>query len=415
MRVIVTSFWKIFKATLVGKVLRKVASQRAVNLFEHLPIAILANIIYGFPSRKLKVIGVTGTDGKTTTVNMIYHVLKESGKKVSMVSTINAAIGKKSFDTGFHVTSPHSFTIQEFIKRAVESGSEYIVLEVTSHSLDQFRFLGIKFDIAVLTNVTHEHLDYHKTFDNYFKTKLKLVKSARVAIVNRSIKGIKDLSGKVITFGLKQGEVNQIDLNLKLKLPGEYNIENGLAAAAVCLELGVSLKVIKKALSNFNNLSGRMESVENKKNLEIVIDFAHTPNGLENALLTLKSKTNGGRLISLIGAEGYRDIKKRPMLGAIAQKISDVVIVTAVDPRGQIKEINKQIKKGSMKAGAKSGQNFYIIEDRAKAIKFAINQLSKKGDTIGIFGKGHEKSMNINGREEVPWSDLAAVQKILNG
>ena len=367
-------------------------------------------------------IGVTGTDGKTTTVNMIYQILKSVGKKVSMISTINAVIGGKNMDTGFHVTSPDSFLVQKLIKQAREKGTEVLVFEVTSHALDQFRFWGIKWDIGVITNITHEHLDYHRTWTNYFNTKSKLIKNVRVAVLNRDENHFSRLISvphpmcKAISFGLsKRAAFNPQNFPFKLKIPGEFNVLNGLAAAAVASSLGIDKKIIKQTLGSFQSLPGRMEDVVNKKGLRIVIDFAHTPNGLEQALKTLRSHMSSGKLVSLIGCEGSRDVKKRPMMGEIAQKLSDVVIVTAVDSRGQIKEINKQIKKGSLKAGAKSGQNFYIIEDRQKAIKFAINQLSQNGDTIGIFGKGHEKSMNLDGKMEIPWSDREAIEKALHG
>ena len=175
---------------------RKILSQKVVNNFYHLPLAILANFTYGFPSRKLKVIGVTGTDGKTTTTNMIYQILKSAGKKVSMVSTINAVIGGKSYDTGFHVTSPDPFMIQKLAKQSVDSGDEYMILEVTSHALDQYRFWGIKFEIGVITNITHEHLDYHRTYEEYVKGKARLPQFA-------TIKSRKNNFYKMKTF--KQG------------------------------------------------------------------------------------------------------------------------------------------------------------------------------------------------------------------
>jgi len=380
---------------------RRLLPQWVINNFYHLPKAILANLIYRFPTRRLTIIGVTGTDGKTTTVNMIYQILKNAGKKVSMVSTINAP--------GFHVTSPDPFTIQKFAKDALEMQDEYLVLEVTSHALDQYRFWGIKFDVGVITNITHEHLDYHKTFENYFNTKLKLIKNVKSAIVNQN------LNIKGITFGLEKGDFNQKEMKLKLKIPGDYNIENALSALAVAFVLNIDRGIARSTVESFSGLTGRMEEVKNSKGLRIFIDFAHTPNGLEQALKTLRLHLRGARLLALIGAEGFRDERKRAMMGAIAQKLSDIVIVTAVDPRGQIKEINRQIASGAKKEGAKEGKNLFVIDDRQDAIAFAIRELSKKGDTIGIFGKGHETSMNLDGLSEIPWSDKEAVKKILNG
>lgn len=398
---------------MVKQVIKNFLSQSFINNFYHLPEAVLANIIYGFPTRGMKVIGVTGTDGKTTTVNMIYEILKAAGKKVSMVSTINAVVAGKSYDTGFHVTSPGRFAVQNFAKQAKENGDEYLVLEVTSHALDQYRFWGIKFDVGVITNITHEHLDYHKTFENYFNTKLKLVKDVASVVLNESIKGVESIKGKIITFGFNKGDLSQKNVKLKLKIPGNYNVENALASLAVAFVLEIDKKTAQKALENFSGLRGRMEEVENKKEIKIIIDFAHTPNGIENALKTLREQ-NKGRLFSLIGCEGYRDMEKRPMIGEIAQKLSSVVVITAVDPRGQLEKINKQIIEGCKKAKGEIGKNLFIIDNREKAIEFAISN-AKKGDTVAIFGKGHETSLNLDGKQEIPWSDKDAVMEILDG
>lgn len=391
-------------------IIRSVLSQGVINKFHHLPNAVLANLKYSYPTRKLKVIGITGTDGKTTTTNMVYKILKDAGKKVSMVSTINAVIGGKIYDTGFHVTSPSPQMVQKFAKIAVEHGDEYLVLEATSHALDQYRFLGIKFDIAVLTNITHEHLDYHKSFENYTKAKLKLINNSKIAIVNENIKGI---SKKTITFGLHSGDFNQDKYNLKLKMPGDYNTENALAAFTVAKVLGIDEKVIRQSLQSFDKLKGRMEEVENKKGIKIIIDFAHTPNALENALQTLRKETKG-HLIAIFGSAGKRDADKRPLMGEIGMNLADLVIITAEDPRGQLEIINEQITKGALKSGAILDKNYFIIPDRQSAINFAIQTLAKKGDIVGIFGKGHETSMNIDGKSEIPWSDTKAVRKALS-
>src|SRR3989344_6120183 len=342
------------------RTLRKFIPQRLVNTFKHRPNAALANLRYYFPSRKLIVIGVTGTDGKTTTVNMIYQILKSAGKRVSMVSTINAVVGGKVYDTGFHVTSPSSNMIQRFLRQSVKNKDEIMVLEVTSHALDQHRFTGIKFDIGVVTNITHEHLDYHKTFENYSRSKAKLIKRAKVAVLNRDDVSFDKLSklasGKVVSFGsTKLSNFNPLKFPLKLKMPGVFNILNGLAASAVCVELGVDSKLIKKTLENLEPLPGRMEPVENSLGIKIIIDFAHTPNGLINALKALRTQPSPVRLIAVIGAEGFRDIGKRVMMGESAMELADTVVVTAVDPRGQLNEINQMIREGAMQAGAKEG------------------------------------------------------------
>lgn len=386
---------------MLKRFLKTLLSQQFINNFYHLPKAILANIWYGFPSQKLIVIGVTGTDGKTTTVNMIYQILKTAGKKVSMVSSVNAP--------GFHVSSPDPLTVQRFAKEALKHGDEYLVLEVTSHALDQYRFWGIKFEVAIITNITHDHLDYHKTFENYFQTKLRLIKSARFAIVNQGILGIQ---GKIITFGLDKGDFNQKDIKLKLKVLGDYNVENALASLAVAFVLKIDRKIAQKALEDFAAVTGRMEDVKNSKGIRIIIDFASTPHALEQALNTLKSQTKG-RLISVFGSAAQRDVLKRPMMGEISGKLSDVTIITDEDPRFENgHKIIAEIAQGALRVGVKEGINLFKVSDRAEAIKLAIS-LAKKGDTVGVFGKGHEQSINYQG-VEIPYSDREAVCKALS-
>lgn len=413
------------------KLIKSILSQGTINNFYHLPKTVLANVFYGFPAEELKVIGVTGTDGKTTTVNMIYQVLKEAGKKVSMISTINAVIGGKVFDTGFHVTSPDPFMVQKFAGIAKKHGDEYLVLEVTSHALDQYRFWGIKFDVGVITNITHEHLDYHKTFKNYLNTKLKLIRDVKYAIINDNLKTDvlrparpvggswdKCLSRKLITFGLREGDFTQRKIGLKLKIPGDYNIENALAALGVVFVLGIDRNIALKTLEDFKGIAGRMEEIKNNKGIKIFIDFAHTPNALEQALRSLcsrDSQTRSGRLIAVFGSAGKRDVDKRGLMGEVAGNIADFLVVTAEDSRGEWELINRQIVEGAEKTGKTLERNIFVVEDRGEAISFAINQIAKKGDTIGIFGKGHETSMNLDGKKEIPWSDLEAVKVILSG
>jgi UDP-N-acetylmuramoyl-L-alanyl-D-glutamate--2,6-diaminopimelate ligase len=404
--------------------LRKYIPNITVNIGKHLPMAVLANIKYGFPGRKINVIGVTGTDGKTTTVNMIYNILKSAGKRVSMVSTINANVAGRQYDTGFHVTSPKSSMIQKFLADSVKKGDEFFILEVTSHALDQFRTWGIPIEIGVITNITHEHLDYHKTFENYLSAKSKLISKSKLAVLNRddeNFNRLQKVSTRVVSFGLhNNSDLNPKNFPLKLKIPGEYNVLNALAAAAVARAVGIEDRLIKKSLESFNSLSGRMEEVPNKLGLKVVVDFAHTPNSLENALKTLRTETERssrasrtkGRLISVFGCASQRDIQKRPIMGQISAKLADITILTDEDPRHEPSlEIINQIASGAKAIGAKINESLYIQPDRQKAIDLAIS-LAKKGDAIGVFGKGHERSMNYKGKE-LPWSDFAAVQKAL--
>lgn len=396
--------------------IRKFIPRHVINYSKHLPEAIIANMQFSFPGRKLRVIGVTGTDGKTTTVNMIYKILNDAGFRVSMISTINAVIRGKSYDTGFHVTSPKSSDIQKYLKKALDNGDEYIVLEVTSHALEQFRVWGVKFDIGVITNITHEHLDYHKTFKNYRKAKAKLIRGVKYAVLNRDDQNFSVLSkqtyGKVISFGLDKGaDYNPGNFVLKLKIPGDYNMQNALASAAVAECLGIDKSVIKQSLEGFTSLSGRMEEVGNSRGIKIIIDFAHTPNALEKVLKTLRQQTQG-KLIAVFGCASERDNSKRPLMGKVAADLADITVLTDEDPRFENSEkIISEIAEGANRGQFVDAKNLFKEPNRMQAIQMAV-QMAKKGDIVGIFGKGHEKSMNYQGKE-LPWSDQEAVKNAL--
>ena len=402
--------------------------QKIKNIY-HLIQAIFANLYYGFPSKKLIVIGVTGTDGKTTTAHMIYEILKSSGKKVSLISSVFAAIGNKSYDTGFHVTTPDPIALQGFIKKIADNGSKYLILEVTSHGLDQNRVFGVNFEIGILTNITHEHFDYHKTYDQYLKAKAKLFKNVKYSILNigdTSFSRVKELaSGKILTYGKsKKADINLNNFPIKLKLLGDYNIQNALAAAAACSILGISNQAILEILENFQGVIGRMEEVNLGQDFEVIVDFAHTPNALTQALKTLKtkvlfqakpvsiSKNPKSKVIAVFGAAGLRDRNKRSLMGEAAAKYADISILTSEDPRTEkVEDICNQISQGLIKNRKQENRDFYFIYNRTKAIQFAIN-LAQKGDIVATFGKSHEKSM-CYGKHEYPWDEFATVEKAL--
>ena len=389
--------------------------QKIKNVY-HLLRAYAACIYFGFPSKKLTVIGVTGTDGKTTTSHMIYEILKSAGKKVSLISSIHAQIGEKSYDTGFHVTTPDPVALQRFLKNVVDSNSEYLVLEVTSHGLDQNRIFGIDFNFAVLTNITHEHLDYHKSFENYILAKAKLFRGAKVSILNLddpSFSKIKKLTkSKIITYSInKKADFTQKNLPLRLKISGDYNLSNALCAAALASQLDISKKAVTKALNNFQGIKGRMEEVDMGQDYRVIVDFAHTPNGLKQALKSLRSRVegHGSRIIAVFGAAGERDRSKRPKMGNIAARYADICVLTAEDPRGEnVEDICRQIGQGLVKSGKKESKDFFKIYDRAKAIEFAV-KLAKPTDIVVCFGKSHEKSM-CYGKKEYPWDEFKVVE-----
>ena len=275
------------------KLIKRLISQERVNNFLHLPKTILANILYGFPTRRLIVIGVTGTDGKTTTTNMIYQILRGAGKKVSMVSSINAIMGGKEYDTGFHVSSPDPLTVQKFAKEAVSNKDQYLVLEVTSHALDQYRFWGINFEVGVITNITHDHLDYHKNFENYFGAKKKFFKilpKNAFALSNTDDEyGKKMLVGiqaKKYTYGFK----NEADFSEKLetKLIGDFNVYNVLAVYASLVLLGMNKEKIKEQLKNVLPPKGRFDYFKSPSGVTVIVDYAHTPDALQNVLKTVQ-------------------------------------------------------------------------------------------------------------------------------
>lgn len=382
------------------------------NLF-HLLTAVIANIIYMFPGRGLIVIGVTGTDGKTTTVNLIHHILISSGYKSSMLHSIGAFIEEDVYDTGFHVTTPgRSFFLLKLLKKAKKAGSKYFVLEVTSHALDQYRVWGIPFKIGVLTNISSEHLDYHKTFDNYLKAKEKLLKRAEIAVVNRDdgsytllseSKNLKSNSNW-ITYGFSDSsDINPKNFSFESKvLLGDFNKYNALAAVAVAKKLGIDDDKIKSALKSFKMPLGRVDFIYDE-DYAVIIDFAHTPNAFEHLLFALRKQTMG-RIIHVFGSAGERDHAKRPFMGEISSRYADILVLTAEDPRSETPEkIIEEIAAGIKKKDAK----VFKLPNRKNAIEAAV-EMAGKGDLVIITGKAHEKSMTY-GKRDLPWDEYKVV------
>lgn len=386
--------------------------RKAKNIF-HAGIATIANIAYGRPAKKITTIGVTGTDGKTTTTSLISHILKTADMSPAMITTVGAQIGETEYNTGLHTTTPSSFTLQKYIKRALTSGCRYLVLEVTSHALDQNRVNGIDFKIGVLTNISHEHLDYHKTYENYVNAKSKLFLRSDIAVFNKDDKSYERVlelckGKKIYTYSLRgTADFNLESIKIPLPPQFDFNHENFLAAVSVAKILGVDDEKIKLALATFKFPEGRQEIVYDGK-FRVVIDFAHTPNSFDKVLNGIKGSISG-RLIHVFGAAGERDRSKRPLMGSIAAKFDDIIILTSEDPRSEeIESINEQIK-----LGIKDFKGELVeMPDRQEAINYAV-RIAQKGDTIIITGKGHEKSMNL-GHGEVAWSDHEAVERVLN-
>jgi UDP-N-acetylmuramoyl-L-alanyl-D-glutamate--2,6-diaminopimelate ligase len=423
------------------KKLKKLFPQKYKNVY-HLVFAVFWVLFYRYPAGKLKVIGVTGTDGKTTTSTIIYHILKSLGKKVALISTVAAYVGDKELDVGLHVTSPNPRLLQKLLKEIIDEGYEYLVLEVTSHGLDQHRLFGIDFEIGVLTNISHEHLDYHKTYKNYVKAKSMLFNKSKLAILNKDDKSFREIK-KYIDSRVKVRTYHKSSLSVDLKrvvdkrFSENYNKANATAAISSVKGIGIKEKDIIGTIDSFPGVTGRLEEIKNKKGINIYIDFAHTPNSLENILRELKIRTKRS-LITVFGCAGERDYEKREKMGMISTKYADISVFSAEDPRSEdVNNIIDQMIKGAKKNNIKeisrahysctpepfgTGQavngndsNYYSsVPDRGEAITFAINKLAKKGDTVVICGKGHEKSMCYDG-VEYPWSDHEAVKFALKG
>lgn len=338
----------------------------------------LASEFYGNPAKKLKIIGVTGTKGKTTTVHIIHHILTKLGYKAGLVSSISVP--------GLHVTSPDVISLHKMLAEFVDKGDIYAVIEVSSHGIDQKRIAAVKFDVAVLTNIAPEHLDYHKNFSEYKRVKKAFINAAKYQVIAPETTGI-------------------------TILPGIYNNLNIEAAVMALEKFGIDRKDAIDAVKSFELPEGRLSEITNNLGYKIFIDFAHTPDSLEAVLTYLKSETKG-RLISVFGCAGERDRKKRYQMGKVSVKLSDLSVFTAEDPRSEnIDRILSKMAEGAKIAGGKENETYIRIPERGEAIAFAISK-AQKGDTVGIFGKGHEKSLAYDSFEH-SWSDTEAVKNLL--
>ena len=395
-------------------------------------MSIASSNFYGNPSNKFKLIGITGTKGKTTTSFMIKSILQKEGKKVGLIGTIGSFIGNKKIDENDR-TTPESLELQKLFSKMAEQGCEVVIMEVSSQSLKLNRVAGCKFDIAVFTNFSEDHIskNEHPNMEDYFKSKLKLIEMSKISYVNidniytAKIPEIyKDkeiytfatdnncnILGKDITitntyadFKMKLGQKNE---RVKVFIPGRFTVYNALGAISVCLRLGCSPEKIKEALLEVK-VPGRSEIVKNKKDLTIIIDYAHSPESLQNILATVKMYTKG-RVIVVFGCGGDRDSSKRAIMGEIAGNIADLSIITSDNPRTENqKDIINQIEEGIKKTKGK----YNIIVDRIKAIKYAI-KIARKDDLILLAGKGHE-TYQIIGKTKKHFDEREIINDIID-
>lgn len=403
-------------------------------------MADLAATFYGHPARQLRMIGVTGTNGKTTTTYLIKAILEKAGFGVGLIGTIQSLIGTRVIPV--KNTTPESLDLQYLLRQMVDAKLKYAVMEVSSHALSIGRVVGCEYDTAVFTNLTRDHLDFHRTFDNYAAAKALLFTGlgnnaqkpgAKTAVINMDDDYGTFMAGQtnvpVLTYGVERdgmiGAKNvqvtargtsftavtpQGEIELRLKITGMFNVYNVLAAIGAALAEGIPPETIKTALEEFNSVAGRFELVEAGQDFAVVVDYAHTPDGLENILQTAK-KFIQGKIIVVFGCGGDRDRTKRPIMGALAARYADFTVITSDNPRSEEPvSIMREIEKGLREEGIGPDQ-YVMIADRTEAIRAAINK-AQTDDIVLIAGKGHETYQILKERT-IPYDDREVARGIL--
>lgn len=431
---------------------KKISFNNPIRLFWHKLKGVTAAVRYGFPAKKMVCIGVTGTNGKTTTTHMIEHILRESGRRVGMVSTVEFRINGKITPNRSKKTTMSPFLTQKFLRDCLRNGVEYAVIECSSHALHQNRLWGIPFSIAALTNITHEHLDYHKTMEEYKNAKkilfnavsetchpavggadeIKNIPHKQMIVLNTADKFFDEFNKikcpNKITYGFARGDIQarhtvyskfsskfamqyvSESIGIELKIPGSFNIENAMAATGAALACEVKPDEIKKGLESFSGVGGRMEFIKSPKGFEVVVDFALTPDALEKLYKTLtESKTN--RIIGIIGSCGDRDKEKRPIMGKIVAGYSDITIVTDEEPYSEDPMvIMGAVLKGAMEI-KKIDEDLHLIKDRYSAIEFAVKN-ARSGDLVVVTGMGSFDTRTMN-NGPIKWDERDVVREII--
>jgi UDP-N-acetylmuramoyl-L-alanyl-D-glutamate--2,6-diaminopimelate ligase len=411
----------------------------AIEPYGHLGEAVLYNTLAGFPARGMQVIGVTGTNGKTTTCFMIHRMLTEAGYKVGMLTTVAYGIGDDIKPQMHHMTSVPVPELMQRLKAMRQAKVDYVVLETTSHALAQHRVWGVPYSVAVFTNLTHEHLAYHRTFERYrdakrllFKLTNRNKKGLRAGIINADDPNAEYFERDIlhpITYGVEKGNIRAHEVKLtaggvsyqtkigdeeftiQCRIPGSFNVSNSLAAVCVGYVLGLNREQIEQGISALEGVEGRMNRVDEGQAFEVIVDYAHTPDSFEKLFRDLRPVVTG-KIIVLFGSLGGGDKGKRPLQGALAGRYADEVILTEEDDRQEDpKAILNEIAAGAEKAGKVRDKDLYLIHSRPEAIAFAFS-LAKRGDTVLLLGKGHEKTIE-HADGEHPWNESAEARKAL--
>ena len=408
-------------------------------------LAQLSSAFYGDPSASIKLVGITGTDGKTTTTFMTAALLQGAGRQAGLISTVAVKIGEEFLwnETGY--TTPEAPEIQETLARMRDAGVEYVALETSSHSLALDRVGSCQYDVAVVTNITSDHLDFHGTWEEYFNAKAKLFQMLHndrkkpdplVNVLNADDSSFERLAGVVkghtITYGIRSpAEVTASNIEhrrggstftlktpagetwIDLNMPGEYNIYNFLAATSVALSQGITLDDIRATISRGIGVPGRMQRVDKGQPFDVIVDYAHAPNGLRQALSTLRLGAQG-KVIVVFGCAGERDSARRFGMGHAAGELADFAVLTMDDPRSEDpNDIIQEISLGLTEAGRTEGKDFIRIVDRREAIRHALS-MARPNDIVLLAGMGHERRMLI-GNERLPWNEVEIAGEILEG
>jgi UDP-N-acetylmuramoyl-L-alanyl-D-glutamate--2,6-diaminopimelate ligase len=395
--------------------------------------------MHGFPAKGLKVIGVTGTNGKTTTSFLVHKMLTEAGYKTGLMTTVAYGVGDDIRPQIAHMTTVSVPVLLKRIKQMKRDGAEWLVLETTSHALAQHRVWGVPYTIAVLTNLTHEHLDYHGTFERYAAAKRMLFsqtdrnrKGLRIGVINADDPSAEEFAAEItnpVLYGVNKGELQARDVELtpsgsryraviseeeysiECHLPGSFNVSNSLAAVAVGRAAGLSREQIEAGIAALTRVEGRMDPVDEGQDFDVIVDFAHTPDSFEKLFKDLRPVVKG-KLICLFGSAGRRDEAKRAIQGRLAGEYCDEVVLTEEDDRDiDGIEILNQIAEGAEAAGKTKDKDLFLVHDRTEAIAFALKRASK-GDTVLLLGKGHEKTIERADGEH-PWDEIATTREAL--